>query len=412
MLKQLFRPNPRRRAVQPPRPGLFPILPADALLEPHGPILNRIEELAGVPRSYYQRYYQAALQQYARFVQQLPASEAHHHAGPGGLLAHGLAVAAAALKIRRGHLLPPGASAETIDQQQDLWTYAVFTAALCHDLGKPAADQAVTLYDDQGNAWPWSPWTGHMAAPAKWYGNEFRRGRVYGLHEKAALLLVNRIVPPEGLAWLSGEVGAFAAWLACVAGDTDNAGPFGEIVGRADGESVSRSLGAEPRNRLPASRIWRDPDRRPARFAGAVIPQEAVARPVQEEPGREAAWQGVDTSDETLNPMTAHPAPDGALSMEDLLPGALGEALAGSDPTEGDAAEGKAPCRQPDTRTPSDTDDLGARFLAWVRENVHNGALPVNTPEALVHVVSEGVLLVSPALFKTYIEQTGIEASW
>lgn len=45
-------------------------------------------------------------------AQQLPASEYHHHASPGGLLDHMLELMAFAAKLRQRHLLPAGAARE------------------------------------------------------------------------------------------------------------------------------------------------------------------------------------------------------------------------------------------------------------------------------------------------------------
>lgn len=106
-------------------------------------------------------------------MQQLPASEAHHHAHAGGLLDHTLEVIATALSLRQGYLLPPDAAVETLVHLKDVWTYAVFAAALCHDLAKPAVDQKVTLLDALGQSLgAWDPWCGDLDsnAAAHWYG--------------------------------------------------------------------------------------------------------------------------------------------------------------------------------------------------------------------------------------------------
>ena len=226
----------------------FPVLGSNALLAPHTAAISRIEELAGVPATYFRDYYLAPLHHYARFVQQLPASEVHHHAHAGGLLAHTLEVITTALSLRQGYLLPPGAAVEDLVQLKDVWTYAVFTAALCHDLAKPAVDQKVTLYDVAGKSMGvWDPWRGDLDSNADthWYGVEFIRGRSYRLHEKASLLLVHRIIPATGLAWLASDRQAFAAWCGCVSGDASQADVLGEIISLGDRQSVSHSLGAD-----------------------------------------------------------------------------------------------------------------------------------------------------------------------
>jgi 23S rRNA maturation-related 3'-5' exoribonuclease YhaM len=67
----------------------------------------------GCPRKRVNPIYRAPLDRYAALVQQFPASEAHHHAYPGGMLDHGLEIVAIALKLRQSHLLPVGAPPES-----------------------------------------------------------------------------------------------------------------------------------------------------------------------------------------------------------------------------------------------------------------------------------------------------------
>ncbi|MGQ0593800.1 MAG: hypothetical protein ACT4QB_14495 [Gammaproteobacteria bacterium] len=51
--------------------------------------------------------------------------------------------------------------------QADLWSYACFTAILVHDIGKPAVDQVVTLFDEHGRELGRrDPWAGPMQADA------------------------------------------------------------------------------------------------------------------------------------------------------------------------------------------------------------------------------------------------------
>ncbi len=50
---------------------------------------------------------------------------------------------------------------------------------------------------------------------------------------------------------------------------------------------------------------------------------------------------------------------------------------------------------------------LAGQFMAWLRQGVLGGALPVNTPEAPVYVVAEGLLLASPRIFSEFAKQIG-----
>lgn len=48
-------------------------------------------------------------------------------------------------------------------------------------------------------------------------------------------------------------------------------------------------------------------------------------------------------------------------------------------------------------------DKTGQYFMDWLSRMVRNGKLPVNRQDAVIHIVPEGVLVVSPRAFKEYI---------
>src|SRR5690606_35520009 len=154
-------------------------------------------------------------------------------------------------RLRRGYLLPPGATVEEQAEQQDVWTYAVATAAMLHDIAKPLADQRIQLFDRRGKATgEWNPWSGPMPEDALYYKVGFRRKRQYRLHERAALLLAHHIVPADGMRWLTSNPELLQAWLAAVAHAETDAGPVGEIIAKADGMSVATDL-AGVQGRMP-----------------------------------------------------------------------------------------------------------------------------------------------------------------
>jgi len=254
MLGRLFhRTSPLVEAN--PSDGWLCVATGKALLSPHQATLDSTRSLIGVPDSHWDRLYRPMFEALAGFVQQLPASEAHHHAGPGGLLLHALEVALEAMKLRRGTLLPPGASAEELARLQDVWTFACVSAALLHDIGKPLADQRVTLFGaDHAQLGQWNPTDGPMGQPARYYRVEFVAKRLYRRHERLTPLLAGHIVPAEGLRWLAGEPEAMDAWLAALQGDYEEAGPLGAIISKADGLSVARDLSGGNRVRMPTAR--------------------------------------------------------------------------------------------------------------------------------------------------------------
>jgi len=448
----------------------------------------------------------------AGFVQQLPASEAHHHAGPGGLLRHALEVALEAMKLRRGALLPPGASAEELARLQDVWTYACVSAALLHDIGKPLADQRVTLFGaDHAPLGQWNPTDGPMRLPARYYRVEFVARRRYRRHERLTPLLAGHIIPAEGLRWLAGEPEAMDAWLAALQGDYEEAGPLGAIVSRADGLSVARDLSGGDRVRMPtartkpladrlitalrhllaqeelplnrrgaagflagedlwlvskrvldaikehlaregqtgipsrndrlmdelqqhgqlipndeqaiwpcevrigdwahrltllrleASTVWPDPERRPAPLEGSVTP---VAGSTEAEVPDSAHEHQTAETPSTTAPVGSdrqEVAPE--VDFNDLpLPYDLSAAT-----TPNQAISAPAEAIHPSTDAHPTTDDKaaedgdpGLRFVAWLKENIASGRVEINTARARIHVVQEGLALISPGIFRDF----------
>lgn len=493
LVRGLFKSRPAPR-------GLLPLLPAkDLLARTARPgLLRQIDRLLSVPRSHLESLFHTTILSYARFVQQLPASEAHHHAGAGGMLDHGLEVLTNALGLRRGYLLPQGAEPERLARGQNLWTYAVFTAALLHDVGKAAVDQRVYLFDARKRPRGiWDPWQGPMDQRVTWYRVEFVRGRARGLHERVAPLLARFLVPAAGLSWIASDREVLAAWVAAISGDRDRAGVLGEIISRADGESVARNLGAGesvrlptaravplheklltamrylldegelPLNRngaagwlvgddlwlvskrtadalrahlireghdgiptrndrlfdvlqehglavsngeraiwsarvagdgwaheltmlrVPAARVWPDIDRRPKPFLGTVTPIDAATGEADAEQARQTDQSPPnETSASSHLGLAANRATEAAgpvtSSIKVSIPGVreVGETANATEATN-----------------PS---DAGQRFLVWLQDGVANRRIQMNTVSARVHVVPEGVLLVSPGIFKDF----------
>src|SRR5450830_1110760 len=159
-------------------------------------LMEYIWQRTSLSRSQFDDLYLEPVRRYAELVQQLPASENHHHAYPGGMLDHGLEIVAYALKIRQSHLLPMGAPPETQAAQTEAWSATVAYAALLHDLGKIAVDVEVHL--DDGTIW--HPWQGPVSRA---YRFKYLKGRPYKLHSAATGLLFMQVLPPSTLDWLS-----------------------------------------------------------------------------------------------------------------------------------------------------------------------------------------------------------------
>ncbi|AOA05090.1 MobH family relaxase [Pseudomonas sp. ChxA] len=246
----LFR---RKRQKPPPllivsvAEGFLPIESAHSLLaaEHRRQLLDRIWQYTALSHVQFTQLYLNPIHRYAEQVQQLPASETHHHAYLGGMLDHGLELVACSLKLRQSYLLPTGAAPEDQAAQTDAWSAGIAYGALLHDIGKIAVDLLVERQDGR----VWHPWQGSLDQP---YRFRYIKGRDYHLHGAAAGLLYTHILDRPILDWLSGFPPLWASLLYVLAGQYERAGVLGELVMQADRVSTAQNIGGNPKKALLA----------------------------------------------------------------------------------------------------------------------------------------------------------------
>ncbi|WP_284399703.1 MobH family relaxase [Acidovorax sp. SUPP2825] len=241
--------TPRSIAVEGSEQGWLRLLPADELLVcvNADKAMQDMWRQSRLAQSVWLRDLLPAIHRYAEMVQLMPASEAHHHAHVGGLLAHTLEMLLAAMTWRNGHFLPEGAPIEQIDAERDEWTYVVFFAALLHDIAKPLTDLRVT-WRTPGAAerTRWNPIGGPMTriepGRAAEYLVEFapKSARDYGAHSRLAVTLLGQIAPATAVTFLARRPHTLEALTRFLSGTKD--GLVASIVGRADQASTQRAL--------------------------------------------------------------------------------------------------------------------------------------------------------------------------
>ncbi|NQD54085.1 DNA-binding domain-containing protein [Pseudomonas sp. CM25] len=227
--------------------GFLPALSAESLLAAghRKKLLDRIWQYTALSQPQFEQLYLEPIHRYAIYVQQLPASESHHHAYPGGMLDHGLELVACSLKLRQSYLLPSGAAPEDQAAQADAWSAAIAYGALLHDVGKIAVDLQV----EYQNGERWHPWHGPLNQP---YRIRYLPDRDYQLHGAAASLLYMKILPPALLDWLCIYPALWKQLLSLLADHYELAGTLGELVLQADRVSTAQNIGANPIKALQA----------------------------------------------------------------------------------------------------------------------------------------------------------------
>jgi integrating conjugative element relaxase (TIGR03760 family) len=243
--------------VMGPDKDVFTVMAGDALLA-HvnaNARLNRIRERMGFGQVHWDKDCLPVLHALAEFVQLLPASEAHHHCQPSGLLQHILETTEFALRLRQGYMLPAGAPPEQQIRLQHRWTYAVFICAALHDIAKPLTDLTVEFTIGDMRSQRWQPLAGSLReCGAHVYGVAFKgEQRDYLAHQQLALSLFQMLVPQHTRQWLLEDASASDAIQKYLTAE-DKTSPIARIVTKADMASVAQNLRFGPRTRFRSAR--------------------------------------------------------------------------------------------------------------------------------------------------------------
>ena len=189
-------------------------------------------------------YYNPAMLRLAAFVHLLPASQAHHHRGAGGMLRHSLEVGLWALQQTEGKLIRGVITPQQRRVIEPRWRLAVFLAGICHDLGKVVTDLTVT---DRANAQRWRPyhqgvydWA--LSHDIENYFLHWQEGRGRH-HTNVSSTLIDAVIAKESFDWISDGGTDVVIWL--TESLNSNPGQTNQIhdyVVRADQLSVERDL--------------------------------------------------------------------------------------------------------------------------------------------------------------------------
>ncbi len=221
----------------------LPVYPPETLLETQKELLDGIRQLIA-NQELLDAHYNPAMLRLAGLVQLLPASQAHHHRGAGGLLRHSLEVGFWSLQQTEGKLIRGVVTPQMRRVVEPRWRLTVFLAGICHDLGKVVTDIAVT---DRSNEVRWRPYNQslHEWATSCRIDNYFlhwQEGRGKR-HSNVSSTLINSIVHKNSLDWLSDGGTDAVIWL--TESLNNNPGATNQIhnfIVRADQLSVERDL--------------------------------------------------------------------------------------------------------------------------------------------------------------------------
>ncbi len=175
----------------------------------------KLRKLVSAPEDIYKELYIPTLHNFMALCQAMPSDIQNPIAY--SLLTQRLSLAIAALKLRRGCMLPKNSNSETIAEQEPLWTYALFTTSLLIKIHHIQSDRTIELYQDKNKTLGvWHAVVGSLYEADTSYKIIPQEQPLKISNEILQAMLLEKIIPQIGMRWLSSCQDVFSLWLEAV----------------------------------------------------------------------------------------------------------------------------------------------------------------------------------------------------
>lgn len=228
----------------PPLDAGIPLSTIENIARANRDIIMEAKQVMRMDDKTFSRLVYPCILRYAEYVHLLPGSEQSHHRGAGGLFAHGVEVGVFSAKKSLEYNICADELPQIKALYEPVWQFAFFLAGLCHDLGKPIYDVIVTSIAQEGQTWKPTveslyEW-GTREKVAR-YKIAWRKER-HKKHEKLALIVLNRILTPECLEYLSIPGPIVLSSLYDSVGGEKKGDILSQTVATCDGESANLDM--------------------------------------------------------------------------------------------------------------------------------------------------------------------------
>lgn len=221
----------------------LPVYSPETLLSTQKELVDGVRQIIANEKLLTEHYIPAMLR-LAALVQLLPASQAHHHRGAGGMLRHSLEVGLWSLQQTEGKLIRGVVTPQERRIVEPRWKLTVFLAGMCHDLGKVVTDISVT---NRENDLKWRPYHHGLYSWAETnnirnYFLHWQEGRGKK-HTNVSGTLINTVINEVTMGWINDGGPDAVIWL--TESLNNNPGSTNQIhnfVVKADQLSVERDL--------------------------------------------------------------------------------------------------------------------------------------------------------------------------
>ncbi|MBA3536841.1 MAG: TraI domain-containing protein [Tatlockia sp.] len=224
-----------------PLKDLTGIIPAALMLaeEKREILMQQIRQSSALDEPRFDSLGLSLLNNFINHCQSLPDTSTSYYSQQGGLLDHALNRTEAALSLFQQYLMVD-AQAE-ITEEQSLWLYALFSAAILQGVGKLQIDYIIDLYDNNGQFLKqWNPLLESLVDVGSYYSCDFQKESDEEFRRRLNLLIARLLMPASGFAWIASNPEVLAIWLALLNEDFEAAGTLGAILVRANAIAIQR----------------------------------------------------------------------------------------------------------------------------------------------------------------------------
>ncbi|MBC8950573.1 MULTISPECIES: TraI domain-containing protein [Xenorhabdus] len=253
--------------------------------------LQQLWQNSALPEGLYQRFYLAPVKQLLGSVQQVPATSEGDWSGAGGFADLTLQFTTCAVRLAKGHLLPPGAAPETQAAQSLLWQAVVFWAALFYHL--PLLRQLEGELED-GHVWQPG-----MGIPDKPFRFRFRAPEnIPSVPQE--VLLAACLLPEKAMMWLVSVPAVWHCLMQHLNGCPSTVPLIDTLLQDAAGQVHSPLRGKQGVSPSPAKEAVCSSEYNP-------VPETIPTPPVSE-----ITTPPLSVSDDTLTLLSLFQSPDGS----------------------------------------------------------------------------------------------------
>lgn len=435
--------------------------------------LQQLWENSALPKDLYEHFCLQPLKHLIMLMQVLPANGQGEYAWEGGLADVTLQTTTFAVRLAKGHMLPPGADPEDQSAQNVQWNVVVFYAALWHYL--PLLSQM------EGELQSGRAWLPGLTVPGEPYRFRFRvNPSAPALTTGQSGLIAARLIPAEVIDWLSTLPSATQSLMLIASRQSSALPAIDDIVQEAVKLARGDLLVLAPvAGTLSAPLTTMVQIQNTTGSALPSVPAVDIQRSVSSSPAVESVVLKASVADVLLNSALDAPVNDKPLAgtlqtpetiagaeedMQALLSlmaeeGAVPVTLAGqgfcdasqveapvsaessvSTPEVTQVVENAEISRESDViaaRVPAATHEFcvpqpfgneparpesrriveaeggsmppGEIFWRWLGDGLSSDEIPINTVGARVHLVSGFVFITVPGIFYLYLKQSGLE---